>query len=90
MGTYDELVARKADEIIVAFMKLSLGKRVGLFSCSVYRRLKNHKNFDAMRRLIIDYLEQYNGDFSSPDKLLELSKFRIQLLNLYNDEGIDE
>ncbi|MCQ2285474.1 MAG: hypothetical protein MJZ76_01195 [Bacteroidales bacterium] len=90
METNEKKISEKAEKIVSAFVELSMGKQVGLFSGSIYKKLKKNKNFPAIKDLIVEHLQNFDGSCDSSEKLLALSKFRLKILNLYDNSDMDE
>ena len=89
METSEKKIKEKTEKIMTAFVELSMGKEVGWFSGAVYKRLKKNRNFEAIKGLIIEHLQKFDGNIDNSEKLLELSEFRLRLLHLFDEDEMD-
>lgn len=73
----------KAEQIVDAFVALSLGKEPGMLSNDVFKKLSTHSNFEQIRAAINTYVQNFDGKVDSPEAIKRLFDFRMEIVELY-------
>lgn len=85
MEVTEKKVKETAENIVEAFVALSLGKEPSLLSNSVFKSLSKHPNFQAIKKLVVEYLEAFDGKLENAVEWKTLNDFRFRIVELYNN-----
>jgi len=73
-----------SDELVQGLTKLSLGETPGFLSGSIYKKLSNHPQFDAIKECYINHLHEFKGSYDNAVELKKLTDFRYKIVELFN------
>lgn len=85
--TEEEKVIELSDEIVMAIVKQSLGKKKLITLSSVERKIMDHPRFTDMKTLYINYLTKFSSVIDTTEEMRALSEFRYGLVDLYNADN---
>lgn len=73
-----------SEELVLGLTKLSLGEKPGFLAGSVYKKLSNHTNFQAIKQCYIEHLTEFKGSYDNAFELKKLTDFRYKIVELFN------
>jgi len=73
-----------SDELVQGLTKLSLGEKPGFLAGSVFKKLNNHSQFEAIKQCYIDHLSEFKGSYDNAFELKKLTDFRYKIVELFN------
>lgn len=80
----EKKVKETTENIVEAFVALSLGKEPSLLSSSIIKSLSSHPNFQQMKQLIVEHLVAFDGKLETADEWKKLNDFRFKLVELHS------
>jgi hypothetical protein len=75
-----------SENITESIINLSLGKEPNLISGKVFKTIAHHPKFNEIKNLYINFLEDFDGKYETPEELKKLTDFRFSLFQLYIQE----
>jgi hypothetical protein len=80
----EKKVKETTENIVEAFVALSLGKEPNLLSSSIIKSLSSHPNFQQIKQLIVEYLVAFDGKLETADEWKKLNDFRFKIVELHS------
>jgi hypothetical protein len=80
----EKKVKETTENIVEAFVSLSLGKEPSLLSSSIIKSLSSHPNFQQMKQLIVEHLVAFDGKLETADEWKKLNDSRFKLVELHS------
>ena len=84
METNETKIKELTETIVEAITALSLGKEPSLLSNSVYKSIAKHPNFNQIKDLIAEHIQNFDGKLESSEEWKSLIDFRFKIVELYN------
>jgi len=88
MNRIEKKINVLSERIIESIVKISLGKKPGLFSNSVFKSMQDHRNYIAMLNLYKVYIDEFKGKLETAEELERLSNFKRVIIFAYNGENL--
>ncbi len=84
--TEEEKIIELSDEIVMAIVKFSLGKKKMITFNSVERKIMEHPKFEEIKKIYLNYLTNFTSKIDTTDEMRALSEMRYSIVDLYNSD----